>query len=376
MPSPNILDFDLLLNPIPGTVPSGPDLRTGPSTSSDYMQLKDARLLARNLEREQESLSTTVDWASLLPAWQQVLDLAVQILAKKSKDMEVAAWLAEALARTHGFAGLRDAFRLTTALIERYWDGLHSVEDDNGGPDRAAPFAALNGLDREGPLPAVIRRIPLTQAKASGPYALWQYQQAIRAITAQEDATRIKVQAEEATLDHIIQSAKESGHAYYRILIEDIEACQARFSDMQSTLASKCGPAGAPPAGNIREALAAVLEAVRGLIRDIFPEPAPVDEPGNGPVGVSAIVPADGQERPPVPTSSLTSREEAFRTLLVAADYFRRHEPHSHISYTLEELVRRGRLPLPELLEELIPDESARRTYLLAAGIKPPADGG
>jgi type VI secretion system protein ImpA len=72
----------------------------------------------------------------------------------------------------------------------------------------------------------------------------------------------------------------------------------------------------------------------------------------------------------------LRSREEAFQILLTVANFFRQAEPHSPISYTLEEVVRRGRMNLPELLEELIPDESARRLYLQAAGIKPPSTAG
>jgi type VI secretion system protein ImpA len=42
------------------------------------------------------------------------------------------------------------------------------------------------------------------------------------------------------------------------------------------------------------------------------------------------------------------------------ANFFRQTEPHSPISYTLEQTVRWGRMPLPELLSELIPDEKAR----------------
>jgi type VI secretion system protein ImpA len=68
----------------------------------------------------------------------------------------------------------------------------------------------------------------------------------------------------------------------------------------------------------------------------------------------------------------VASREEAFRQLAEIAGFFRRTEPHSPISYTLDEVVRRGRLPLQELLSELITDETARRSFFVSAGIKPP----
>ena len=74
-------------------------------------------------------------------------------------------------------------------------------------------------------------------------------------------------------------------------------------------------------------------------------------------------------------SDAITNREDAFRLLLKAADWFRRNEPHSPISYTLEDLVRRGRMSLKDLLVELIPDETARSQFLISAGIKPSGDG-
>ena len=54
------------------------------------------------------------------------------------------------------------------------------------------------------------------------------------------------------------------------------------------------------------------------------------------------------------------------------AEYFRRTEPHSPIPYSLEQAVRWGRTPLPELLEELIPDPGGREHYFRLAGIPRP----
>jgi type VI secretion system protein ImpA len=287
--------------------------------------------------------------------------LAQRVLAEKSKDMEVAAWLIEVLGRVHGFAGLRDGFRLASGMIEQFRDGLHSVEDDDGAPDLGAPLAALNGMGSEGPLPTVIRRIPITDAKGVGPFALWQYQQATRATVSQHEAARTQIQAEKQTLlERMVQSARESGITYYRTLIEDIEACQTRFIELQAAFDTGCSSAGVPPGANIFDSLATAQDAVRNLIAELPPEP-PLEPP-----------PMDGKYRLVKPLGPASSREEAFRTLLAVAEFFRRHEPHSPISYTLEELVRRGRMSLPELLEELIPDENARRAYLQAAGIKPP----
>ena len=43
------------------------------------------------------------------------------------------------------------------------------------------------------------------------------------------------------------------------------------------------------------------------------------------------------------------------------ATFFREREPNSPTGYTLQTLIRRARLPLADLLQELIPDEAVRR---------------
>jgi type VI secretion system protein ImpA len=70
----------------------------------------------------------------------------------------------------------------------------------------------------------------------------------------------------------------------------------------------------------------------------------------------------------------VATREDAFRALLQVADFFRRTEPHSPVSYALEQAVRWGRMPLPELFGELISDEAIRTELFRRIGIpRPPA---
>ena len=54
------------------------------------------------------------------------------------------------------------------------------------------------------------------------------------------------------------------------------------------------------------------------------------------------------------------------------ANFFRRTEPHSPLSYTLDEAVRRGRMTWPELLAEVVADTDTRNTILNTLGIRPP----
>ena len=97
MASPDILDFEKLLAPIEGENPAGSDLRVDSSPTSVYYQLKDARSAARAAERSSEM---DEEQASIAEPWHTILELAPEVLSTQAKDLEVAAWLSEALLRT------------------------------------------------------------------------------------------------------------------------------------------------------------------------------------------------------------------------------------------------------------------------------------
>lgn len=76
------------------------------------------------------------------------------------------------------------------------------------------------------------------------------------------------------------------------------------------------------------------------------------------------------------PTGELRNREEALEVLARVARYFSANEPQSPISESLQDVVRRARLPFSELMAEIIPDASALRMAFIFAGIKPPKKDG
>jgi type VI secretion system protein ImpA len=370
MESSSLLDFDRLLTPIPGDAPAGIDLRLDPSPSSPYFQMKDARSAARAAERGLDA-SGMADEGSLLPFWRTILETAPEIIATRAKDLEIAAWLTEALVRGAGAAGLRDGFRLITALVETFWEGLYPLPDEDGLATRIAPITGLNGSDADGTLIQPIRKIPISQLASPGRFALWQYEQAAELLKlGDSDRIAARIAAGAATMEAIEAAAKQTPATFYRGLHGELEACIAEYDKLTAALAARCGSE-APPSSNIRNALLALRGAVAHLARDVY-EAAIASTPGGSDSEVGAIPPANGGDS--VSTGAIATREEAFHTLLVVAEYFKRTEPQSHLSYVLEEVVRKAKLPLPKLILELIPDVEARKTYFLTAGIRQPAD--
>ena len=128
-----------LLNPIAGENPSGQNLRYAPV----YDKIKEAR-------REDDDAAQG-DWKRerKVADWPLVVKTAGETLATKSKDLQLAAWLTEALLKTQGVGGLRDGLDLLKGLIEGFWDTLYPEIEDGDLEMRAAPLDWVGGrLDR------------------------------------------------------------------------------------------------------------------------------------------------------------------------------------------------------------------------------------
>lgn len=377
MATPDLLDFDALTAPISEDSPVGPDPRDDPAPTSLYQQIKIARDAARNAERM--AVSDDEQAGALAPEWRTISTLAPKLLSEESKDLEVAIFLLEALLREAGFVGVRDGLRLIRDLLEHYHETMHPIEEYEG---KTTDFELLNNLN--GLLPQPMQRLPITEGSSVEPYATWQYQQANQvAMVTDPEKRQARIDAGAATFEDIAIAVKETMPRYFLELKEDVQATYDAYQALDTTLDQKFG-GDAPSLGKVRETLQLVIDAIEHITKDvIFPETggpaeaaddgvaetgdagAPAGGGGGGATSAGAAVRGRGVD-------VIETREDAFRLLLKVADFFRRMEPHSPLSYTLEELVRRGRMPLQDLLAELIPDADARDSFLMRAGIEPP----
>ena len=243
MPSPDVLDFAKLLAPVAGDNPAGPDLRGNAGPTSPYYQVKDARNAARAAERAIEGGAE--DPAP--PDWKAVVTAATKALAA-TKDLEIAAYLTEALCRTNGFAGLRDGFKLTRGLVEAFWDQVYPTPDEEGVPTRVAPLTGLNGEDAEGTLIAPVNRVPITDGPGLGRLTHANYLQAVATGKILDPKAKEKKIASGAMHMELIQKAVDETPApFYRNLADDLAAALTEFAELGKALDAKAGPA-APPA--------------------------------------------------------------------------------------------------------------------------------
>ncbi len=71
-----------------------------------------------------------------------------------------------------------------------------------------------------------------------------------------------------------------------------------------------------------------------------------------------------------VSTNTSTQEKKPFKTWALLPIFFRKTEPHSPMSYAIEQVIRWSDLSLPELLQELIQDGEARNGFFKLSGIK------
>ncbi|MGH7074899.1 MAG: type VI secretion system protein TssA [Stellaceae bacterium] len=371
MTSPDILNFAELLAPIPGDSDTGIDLRIDRSPTSPYDTIREARMIARDAERRRDQGFDSVD--SGLDAWRTIMEAGPAILTTQSKDLEIASVLTEGLLRFHGIAGLRDGFRLIRELVDIYWERLYPMPDDDGILTRLMPIINIVGEEQgaDGTLSQPLRRIEIAQTGDPGPCTLGQYEQAKRLTGLTDEVRAQRMGAGAMTLEGIRTGAALTPRPFFTDLMSDVDQCideSRRLVEALDRVAGRDAPSGK----SVGDLLVDLREALRTIA------PFLTEVPTESPVAASGqTAPPDATGAAATPTvtpgvMAISNREEAFAVLLRVAEYFRRAEPQSTISLVLDELVRRARLPLTELLQELIQDQNARRQFFVSAGIKPP----
>jgi type VI secretion system protein ImpA len=360
MASPAILDFAKLTTPIAGANPCGVDLRTNAARPATYDATKDGRNKARADEKKLYEGGEETQ-----PDWKGVVRAATKTLTEKSKDLEIGAYMVEALARTNGFAGLRDGFRLVRELVDKFWDQLYPLPDEEGIDTRIFALIGLNGGDAEGTLIVPINRIPVTEKTSEGVLATYHYHEAHKTAKITDAEVKEKRIAQGAmTLDKLGKAVAESSNAFYNNLVEDLNAALEELAMLGTALEAKCGN-NAPAWGQVRTALTACLDAISDFARHKL-EIAAVKPEAKNDDGTPGAAP--GQQKS---AGGLQTRDDALSLLMKVADFFRRTEPHSFVSYAVEQAVRWGKMPLPELLAELL-DENPRNALYRQVGIRPP----
>jgi type VI secretion system protein ImpA len=365
MPSPALIDIEAMLQPIPGENPAGQNLQY----DGLYDEIREAR-------RAEDTLAQG-DWQREVKAadWDRVLTLSKEALASKTKDLQIAAWLTEALLKTGGFAGLRDGLKLARGLHERFWEGVYPPVEDGDLEGRANSVA---WLDRQAA--AALQDVPITKATGAA-YSFLQMEEAKKldlpanaASLDSEALGRLNQERERAisegraTTETFIKARNATRRAFYEETSGVLAECGQELQSLDRVMDEKFGRE-TPGLGELKKA----LEKVQGWIEKTVKEKR-LEEPDAtaeaGAEGAAGEAPAGGV---PGTSGPIKTRQDALRRLAEVADYFRRTEPHSPVSYLVQRAITWGQMPLDAWLGDVIKDgtllESIRETLGLKTAV-------
>jgi type VI secretion system protein ImpA len=342
-----------LLEPIDGANPGGVSIRYTPL----FDQIKRARIEEEEIPQgEWKRERKTADYAL-------VVKLATNALARSSKDLQVAAWLTEALLHREGFGGLRSGLELLNQLLARFWDHLHPELDEDGLELRAAPLEWVGGY-----LQDAVRVVPLNQ---SG-HSFVQYRES-RAVGYEEDvkADSSRAAAREAALSQGKLSPEEfdegfgaTPKSWYKQQVVDLDGCLEALDALELAGQDRFGQY-APGYHKLRETLQEVRQVAGQLLfrkLETDPEPATTEAPSPGqnaasPAGdagdggPASSQPAAPANAPAVMTAEPADAADAAGRVAAAARYLRRQSPGHPTPYLLLRALRWGELETGEDLD-------------------------
>ena len=116
------MDIQKLLEPI-----------SSESTCGESLQYSNLYDEIREAKREDDQRLPQGVWQTELKKadWKKVINTCEDVLKTRSKDLQIAVWLAEAYTATSGWEGMYRGLQLVNSLCLNYWDELFpTVEDD------------------------------------------------------------------------------------------------------------------------------------------------------------------------------------------------------------------------------------------------------
>jgi type VI secretion system protein ImpA len=308
------IDSEYLLASIPGDSPSGEDLRY----TQVYDDIKEAR-------RADDALDMG-DWQRDIKTsdWDKVIRLSLEALGSKSKDLQIAVWLTEALSMRFGFGGLGKGMAIINGFLERFWDTLYPEMDGEDLDYRIAPLEFLNDK-----LSSSISLVPLTEPGTTPGYSLLKWKES-REVGSEADTknkygdtdNKKKERRDELLAEGKISaeefdvSVARSSGAFYKKLVADLSLCRQAFNALDNVVDGKFGN-DAPRLSDFGETLG---ECER-LVSRICGDQGKLDDDNAEPVAEPASAPAEKKEAIlTVPDSAGTSEKPMVREQFVVRD--------------------------------------------------------
>jgi type VI secretion system protein ImpA len=331
-------DIERLLSPIGADNPTGESLRYDPA----YDQI-------RALRREDDATLPQGVWKceQKRADWPAVEALCLKLFETRSKDLQIASWLLEAWLKQYGFSGAATGFEAIHALCEKFWDALHPRIENNDIEFRTAPLVWINHR-----ISLELKLLTITAPESDDisrfTWSDWEMAcQAGNSETIQEGTGS----GGGVTLARFHQSVLLTPTRHFHLLFAAVERLLLCCRQLEAFLDEKLGreSPGFVLVRNVGEAIGAFAT---GIIQDRG-EAARLTSRGDGEFMAEGST-EHSEQMDKLPLSRIRTRAEAYQLLAEVAEFLVRSDPHSPVPYLVSRAVAWGRMPLQELLAELV----------------------
>jgi type VI secretion system protein ImpA len=334
---------DQLLNPIRDDQPAGADLSFSPELDAITQARKfdDASL-------DQGEWVTDIKEAD----WDFVVKKCSSLLQQKSKDLRLAVWLAEAGAKKYRMRGLAEGLLVLAGLIDKFWDqGLFPESDGDDHDQRIGNLAWI--LAR---VPALLREMPVTDGNAS------------KYTTLDFEKARKNPNGEMKLND--LENAKRANSSPFRTAFAaDAQYCMEALLKLEKSADDRLG--------QDSPGFAAARDAVDSMLR-LMPAAGGAAPINDAPLTQDFSTLENDQGMPHVgqpvhagPPGAIHTRFQALAQLRAVAEFFRRTEPHSPVSYFADKAADAGEQDLAAFLRSVVKDPASMAHIEELLGIKP-----
>jgi type VI secretion system protein ImpA len=165
------------------------------------------------------------------------------------------------------------------------------------------------------------------------------------------------------TADKWKKAISQSKRAFYEELDIAIVECQSELKNLNLVIEEKYEINQAPSLPNLKKTLSDIKEQTDKLLKlkreeepDVIEESA--EENFEGEEVTDGNVSNEGQGQRASSKGAINNRKEALKRLSELAEFFRKTEPHSPVSYLITRAVKWGNMPLETWLQDVIKDET------------------
>lgn len=343
-----------LLLPISTEQPAGVDLAFSPEL--------DAISLARKFD--DPSLDQGEWVADLKEAdWDFVVRSCAGLLAGSSKDLRLAVWLTEAGAKRYHLRGMAEGLLVLAGLCEKFWDrGLFPEAEDGDQEQRIGNLSWI--LSR---IPTLLREVPLTGGHG-GAFSTIDFDTARRQASLGDSAR----QHEGVKLSDMETARRNNSAAFCASFAVDAQDCLEALRKLERAVDVRLG--------NDSPAFSTAREAVEAMLR-VMPASAGVAPAAVlAPIATTAggVMAADSAMAPSVPAipagppGAIATRAQAIEQLRAVAQFFRRTEPHSPVSYFADKAADAADQDLHTWLRSVVKDSGSLAHIEELLGVQPP----